>query len=184
MELEVVMEGQGPFRERDPIPMRVDALEALTKTHGEGIYSHTGELDRVRSRLGRLEGEGVRRAVPWLVSPFLSFAVLYGFMMLVTTLSKGCDEHDAAVTHGLVTNCQTQCTAFGLHYGGFSSFKNTDGFYHLRCVCGDGHGDGLYVGEDGHLHSLRTGPSSPHSSLDRTPDWRQPDYEGFPVREP
>lgn len=149
-------DSKGPYREEDPLRKlegKVDDLAGKTNVFINEARSADHELrtqiDGVRTDV---RSNRLRTVVPWISSPFFLVGIGYILSILVPA-GASCS---GASERREKTLCQEQCTAVGLQYGGFSDIRGeNDGCASSRCLCGNGHGDGMYVGSDGHFHAMK-----------------------------
>lgn len=158
------MTDQGPFREQDPVLSRLDRIDSTLRE----VETHLATPTLVTPPSTR-----TALLAPWLGSPLIIVALAWGVSVLFGSCSEGCRADAAAEQRRAQTDADRQmheherfCAALGLRFAGttpvavmpehvdnrgFSVSANV--FYGV--VCGNGHGDGMYVGVDGHLHALK-----------------------------
>jgi len=149
-------DSKGPYRDEDPIRKlegKVDDLIGKTDVFiGEARnadHELRTQIDSVRSDV---RSSRLRTIVPWISSPFFLVGIGYILSILVPA-GASCSGDNDRQRKAL---CHEQCAAVGLQYGGFSDIQDEhSGCTSSRCLCGNGHGDGMYVGSDGHFHGMK-----------------------------
>jgi hypothetical protein len=156
----------GPFREQDPVLSRLDKLDATTARISDDLqkWGHlaAGQAPSRTAVLAR-----------WFGSPLIVIALAWSAATLFGACSEGCRADDAAKARlaqadadGELRDHERFCAAVGLRFAGLTPVvvipDHTDArgyrveaVVHYGVVCGNGHGDGMYVGVDGHLHALK-----------------------------
>jgi hypothetical protein len=159
------MTDEGPFREGDPVRSKLHEIQRTQETHGSAL----GEL----LAASRKPMVGVVQAfAPWLGWPMVIVAVLLGFGLLDRYGNEGCAARDKEAYREKEADAVAElhahdrfCAAVGLRFAGTTPVHTvhtadrygnpySDTVYYA-VVCGNGHGDGMYVGVDGHLHALK-----------------------------
>ena len=143
---------EGPFRDQDPVLSRLDKIDST--------------LDHIETHLAKPTPTRTAILAPWFGSPLIIIALAYAATLLFHSCDHGCaesdrekqEEADGQAAYELQEH-ERFCAAVGLRYAGTTPvFTDTDALGHpvyTAVVCGNGHGDGMYVGVDGHLHALK-----------------------------
>jgi len=155
----------GPFRGDDPVLSRLDKL---IDTQGR----HDNALGEVLKNTREPRVSAAATIAPWFGSPLLIVAIAYAGTLLFGTCDRGCaeDEREKRRTAQEAATAELHdheryCAAVGMRFAGTTPVHQdppsqsgqftVQGDIYYSVVCGDGHGNGMFVGADGHLHALK-----------------------------